>query len=87
MGGEEKMNLKKNLVKIFAIMLFAIFAIVQTKGVYAQTQNPAVCMGITALMTECTPKMGYSIKKPGTEGASNIIQQIQIVLQRQISIV
>ncbi len=66
------MNLKKNLVKIIAIILFAIFAIAPAKEIYATEQSPAVWMGLVPLMTHSQPNLGYSINKPGEDGAAQI---------------
>ncbi len=66
------MNLKKNLLKVIAVILFAIFAIAQTKGVYAHDQEPAVWMGLIPLMTNDEPNTGYSINIPGQDGAAQI---------------
>lgn len=66
------MNFKKILLNVTAIMLFIIFALVQSR-VYA-TQLPSgqeVYMGISEFMTE-NPKIGYAIGNPKDDNSAKI---------------
>lgn len=67
------MNLKKILLNITAIMLFVIFVLAQS-GVYATTlpSGQEVYMGITELMTNDTPNMGYALAEPGSDGVGPV---------------
>ncbi len=67
------MNLKKIQLSLITVMVFVVFILAQSV-VYATTlqSGQEVYMGITELMTDDTPNMGYAIGKPGNENAAKI---------------
>ena len=67
------MNLKKVVFSLTAMIVFVIFMLVQG-SVYATTlpSGQEVYMGITELMTNDTPNMGYALAKPGSSGVGPV---------------
>lgn len=67
------MKLKKVLLSLTAIIVFVIFILVQS-SVYATTltSGQEVYMGITELMTNDTPNMGYALARPGSSGVGPV---------------
>lgn len=70
------MNLKKiqlTLITVMVFLVFLVFILTQSTA-YATTlqSGQEIYMGITELMTEDTPNMGYAINKPGSENAAKI---------------
>lgn len=67
------MNLKKVLLSLTATIVFVIFMLVQG-SVYATqlASGQEVYMGITELMTNDTPNMGYALAKPGSSGVGPV---------------
>ncbi len=65
------MNLKKILLSVTAIIVFVIFMLSQS-NVYATTlpSGQEVYMGITELMTNDTPNMGYAIGDPNNNNTN-----------------
>ncbi len=68
-----KMNLKKTLVKAIAMIMFTAILLVQTVT-YGATlpAGQEVYMGITELMTNDTPNMGYAINTPGSGNGAKL---------------
>lgn len=69
--GEKEMSLKKFLLSLVTVAIFAVFVTVQ--GVtYAKNTTSQVYMSAIALMTKSKPEMGYSIFKPGEDNSGRI---------------
>ena len=65
------MKLKKIILSLGLIIAFILTTAMQNK-VYAEVSQEPIYLGITELMMDEQPYMGYAIGKPGDENASKI---------------
>ena len=65
------MKLKKIMLSLTVLIIFIITMAMQN-ATYAQVTTEPIYLGITELMMDNNPNMGYAIGKPGDENASKI---------------